>query len=104
MRPVALRASTAIAAQVRNHLALEFSELGFAVIGENLGDRFFRACDDHRVAVDEAPSEAAGDERTDRAFPGGHEAGDDQFGRHYNVAARIAARPISSCGLAREIP
>jgi hypothetical protein len=62
---------------MRDHLALESSESLFAVVGKNAGDWFFRARDDYRVAVDEAPSEAPGDERADRTFPGGHEAGDD---------------------------
>src|ERR1700686_2607199 len=75
-----------------DHFALELSELCFAVVGEDLRDRFFRARDDDVVAIDELPSEATRDERTHRAFSGGHESGEDQFGRNVTVAARNAAR------------
>jgi hypothetical protein len=89
---MALWASAEIAGEKSYRFALEFSELRFTVVGKYLRDRFFCASDDHGVAVYEFPSEALGDDWSDRAFPGGHESGDDEFGRHLESAWRMPAR------------
>lgn len=89
---MALGTSPAIAGQMRDHFAFEPSEMGLAMVGEDLRDWFSSLRDDYGVDVHEFPSEPARDQRADRAFPGRHESGEDQFGRHLRCSADSGAR------------
>ncbi len=56
---------------------LEVAEVGFAVLGEDLGDGAVVAGFDLVVEIEEAPAEALGEERAGGGFAGAHEAGED---------------------------
>jgi len=53
------------------------AEVGFAVLGEELGDSALVAGFDLAVEVDEVPSEAVGEESAGGGFAGSHEASED---------------------------
>ena len=99
-RPVAMGASPAIARQVRDRFAFEPAKVRLAMVCENLRDWFSSARDDDHVEVHEFPSKPARDQRTDRAFAGSHESGEDQFGRHIGCRANQGARVFAAGALA----
>ena len=98
MRPVAKRTAPAIVGQIVDHFAFELTEARFAMVGEDLRDRFARARNDGRIDIDEFPPQPPRDNRPHRAFAGSHESGDDQFRRHC-VATRACR--FSNCGPVR---
>ena len=56
----------------------EAAEVGFAVVGEELGDGGAGACFEVGVEVEEAPVEAGGEEASDGGLACSHEAGEDE--------------------------
>jgi hypothetical protein len=71
---VAVGASSSVTGQVRDRFAFELAKVRLAMVGEDLRDWFSSARDNHGVDVHEFPSEAACNQWTGRAFPGGHES------------------------------
>ena len=53
------------------------AEVGFAILGEDLGDGALVASFDLAVEIEEAPAEALGEESAGGGFSGAHEAGED---------------------------
>ena len=58
-------------------MVLDVAKPGLAVLGEELSDRCAVGRLDLGVDVEKRPAEACGKQRSNRAFPGAHEAGQD---------------------------
>ncbi len=56
---------------------LEVTEVGFALLGEDLGDGAAVAGFDLVIEIEEAPAEAVGEESAGGGFAGAHEAGEN---------------------------
>ena len=68
-------------AHVRDGLALELAEGGFAVLGEELGERHAGQRDDEVVGVDERPPEPLRAPAADRRLAHTHQADEDEMAR-----------------------
>ncbi len=64
---------------------LEVAEVGFAVLGKDLGDGALVAGFDLAVEVEEAPGETLGEESARGGFAGAHEAGEDDAIEHIGL-------------------